>query len=268
MDDRLAEGEVENAPRDTSKRASGLTMRRIAPVAVIAALFVVAWLSGLFEYFTLSSLIRNRAALEEFVAANFLPALAGYFLIYVALVAISFPGASLLTIAAGLVFGGIVGGLVTVVAATAGACVIFLIARSSMGDFLHDKAGPFVARMIDGFNRDGFNYLLTIRLTPIFPFWVVNIVPALLNMRLGPFALATFLGIIPGTFAYAYVGAGFASVIAAQEAANPGCAQAGTCQIDPASLVTTEIIIAMVGLAAISLIPVIVKRLRGRKPSA
>jgi uncharacterized membrane protein YdjX (TVP38/TMEM64 family) len=83
-------------------------------------------------------------------------------------------------------------------------------------------------------------------------------------MKLLPYAAATFLGIIPGTFAYAYIGAGLDSVIAAQEAANPGCAAAGTCEINPGSLVTTDVIVAMVALGLISLLPVVIKKIRGR----
>jgi uncharacterized membrane protein YdjX (TVP38/TMEM64 family) len=159
-------------------------------------------------------------------------------------------------------FGGVVGGLATVLAATAGAVVIFLIAKSSIGDFLETRASGFVARLAEGFRRDSFNYLLSLRLTPLFPFWVVNIVPAMLNMRLGPYALATFIGIIPGTFAYAFVGAGLGSVISAQEAANPGCSAMGTCSIDPRSLVTPQLLIAMAALGVVALIPVVVRRLR------
>ena len=119
--------------------------------------------------------------------------------------------------------------------------------------------------MIAGFQKDQFQYLLTLRLTPIFPFWVVNIVPALLNMKLGSYALATMIGIIPGTFAFAYIGAGLDSVIAAQEKANPGCAVAGTCSIDIGALVTTDLLIALAGLAALSALPFIIKKIRGKK---
>jgi hypothetical protein len=93
---------------------------------------------------------------------------------------------------------------------------------------------------------------------------VVNIVPAMLNMRLDHYALATFIGIIPGTFAYAFVGAGLSSVIAAQEAANPGCAQAGTCSIDPQALVTPQLVLAMAALGIAALIPVAYRHWSGR----
>ena len=238
--------------------------RRIIPIAALAGVLALAWAGGLFDYFSLSSLLIHRAELSNYVADHLFASLLAYVGTYAALVAISFPGASLLTIASGFLFGGFAGGVASVIGATIGAALIFLIARSSFGDFLSARAGPFVTRMLDGFNKDAFNYLLSLRLTPVFPFWVVNIVPALLNMRFGPYLAATFLGIIPGTLAYSYIGSGLDSIIVAQELANPGCAAAGTCSIDPSSLVTQQIILAMVGLAVISILPVLYKKFRAK----
>lgn len=235
---------------------------RLLPLAAIILLLGAAWASGLFDHLTLASFIRNRSFLLETVQSHAILSFLSYFLLYAALVAVSFPGASLLTIAGGFLFGGLAGGTVTVFAATVGAAAIFLIARSSFGGFLAARAGPFVQRMLKGFHEDEFSYLLTIRLAPVFPFWVVNIVPALLDMKLSRFTLATFLGIIPGTFAYAYVGAGLGSVIEAQERANPGCAAAGDCAIDPSGLVTPEVLAGMAGLAVISILPVAIRKWR------
>lgn len=240
------------------------TVKRWAPLMVIATVLGVAWLNGWFDYVSLSSLIMYRETLQAFVSENLIVAVGSYVLLYAALVAISFPGASLLTIAAGFLFGGVIGAILTVVGATTGAVIIFEIAKSSFGKTLERKTGRFVGKLRKGFQDDAFLYLLALRLTPVFPFWVMNIVPALLGMRVAPYALATFLGIIPGTFAYAYIGAGLDSVILAQEEANPGCAAAGTCQIDPGSLVTTEILIAMAGLGMISLLPVVVRKVRSK----
>ena len=234
---------------------------RLVPIAAIAAFLALAWLNGLFDHLSLAALVRNRDVLADFVAQNWAISLLVFGVLYAVLVALSFPGAVFLTIIAGFLFGGAVAASATVIAATIGACVIFLIARTSLGSVLAERAGPFVRKMVDGFNRHGFSYLLTLRLTPIFPFWVVNIVPALLNMRLRDYALATFLGIIPGTLAYAYIGAGLDSVIAAQEAANPGCAEAGTCRFDVSGLLTPQILLAMTGLAVIALLPVVVRHL-------
>ena len=241
-------------------------LKKWGALGVMIALLIAGYLAGLHEYFSLSNLIKHREAMVTFVSENIVLAALAYMALYILIVAVSFPGASALTITSGLVFGGILGGILTVVGATSGAAIIFLIARSSLGDVLEKKAGPFVQKMIAGFQKDQFQYLLTLRLTPIFPFWVVNIVPALLKMRLLPYATATFLGIIPGTIAFAYIGAGLDSVIAAQEAANPGCADAGTCSIEIGALVTKELLIALVGLAILSALPFVIKKIRGDKP--
>lgn len=241
-------------------------LKKWGALGVIVALLVGGYLAGLHEYFSLSNLIKHREVMVDFVSENIVLAMLGYLVLYLIIVAVSFPGASALTITSGLIFGGLLGGALTVIGATLGAVIIFLIARSSLGDVLEKKAGPFIQKMIAGFHKDQFQYLLTLRLTPIFPFWVVNIVPALLNMKLGSYALATMIGIIPGTFAFAYIGAGLDSVIAAQEEANPGCADAGTCSIDIGALVTTDLLIALAGLATLSALPFIIKKIRGNKP--
>ena len=252
-------------PAAPTGRASGARRARWLAPAVVIVLLATAWATGLFDYLSLSSIIMHRASLEAFIAANLLPAAVVFVFAYAALVAVSFPGASFMTISGGLLFGGIPGSALSVIGATCGAVAIFLMARSSFGDFLQRRAGPFVARMVEGFQRDAFEYLLTIRLAPIFPFWVVNIVPALLNMKLRAYALATFVGIIPGSLAYSYIGAGLDSVIAAQEAANPGCAATGDCQIDAGALVTNEIVIALAALAIISILPLLVRRWRAKR---
>ncbi|MBV6657662.1 MAG: TVP38/TMEM64 family protein, partial [Devosiaceae bacterium] len=197
----------------------------------------------------------------------YLLSVVGFGLLYALAVALSFPAASLLTIASGFLFGWMVGGATVVLAATVGATALFLAARTAFGQAIANKAGPTLTRLLNGFKEDAFNYLLFLRLTPLFPFTLVNIAPALANMPLRSYFIATLVGIAPGTFAYAFVGSGLDSVIMAQEAANPGCAAAGTCAIDLGSLVTTEIILAFAALGAVALIPPIAKKLRARKAS-
>ncbi len=239
-------------------------LRRWGPIIVVVALMLGAYFAGLGDILNLSNLIMQREALGEFVAKNLLLAAAIYFVTYIVLTAISFPGASALSISAGLVFGWLVAGTLTVFAATIGATIVFWIAQTSFGNTLQQKAGPLLGKMIEGFKNDGFQYLLTLRLVPVFPFWAVNIVPGLLSMKTIPYVLATFIGIIPGTFAFSYLGAGLDSVIAEQEKMNPGCANAGTCTIEPSALVTSELLLALFFLGALSLIPVLWKNMRGR----
>lgn len=254
---------------DTDKKNSN-PLKKWGALGLIACLLAGGYFAGIFDHFGLSSFIKNKQEVGDFVEANFLLAGFGFILIYAALVAISFPGASFLTIASGFFFGGIIGGAFAVTGATIGAVIIFIIAKTSFGEFLKAKAGPFVNKMVEGFKEDSFQYLLTLRLVPVFPFWVLNIVPALLDMKVKPYALATFLGIIPGTFTYAYIGTGMNSVIADITEKQPGCAEAGTCSVHLGSLVTTEILIAISMLGIVSILPVIIKKIRGKKniPSA
>lgn len=237
-------------------------------VATIVVLMIAAWLSGWFEALTLSNLIQRRGDLAAFVADAPLLALLIYCALYVVLVALSFPGASLLTIAGGFLFGVVTAGIATAIAATAGSVIVFLAARSSFGRTLRAKAGPFVSRLSQGFRDDAWNYLLFLRLVPVFPFWLVNLAPALFQVPLGTYVGATFLGILPGTFAYAFLGDGLDSLIAAQEQANPGCVDAGTCSIDPSALLTPTFIGALFALGLVALLPPLLRRWRRSKGRA
>ena len=143
------------------------------------------------------------------------------------MVALSVPVGFYLTVIGGILFGAVLGGLAALVGATIGAICIFLIARSAMGEHLVRRAGPLAEKLAQGFRADAFSYLLFLRLVPIFPFWLVNLVPALCGVSVATFAAATALGIIPATFAFAFVGAGLDSVIAAQQAAYRACVAAG-----------------------------------------
>ncbi|MEM7290227.1 MAG: TVP38/TMEM64 family protein [Pseudomonadota bacterium] len=240
--------------------SKGKFFKQWGPLVVVIVLLAAGYFAGVQEHLSLSNLIEQRARINEFVSDNLLLAIAAYMLIYIVLVAVSFPGGLALSITSGLIFGWLIAGVATVTAATIGAIIIFLIARSSFGSILKERAGGFMTKMMEGFQKDAFQYLLTLRLVPAFPFWAVNIVPGLLNMKLAPYALATFIGIIPGTFAFTYLGAGLDSVIE-----NQGCEPGQPCSIDPGALVTTELILALAFLAALSFIPFIVKKLRGDK---
>jgi uncharacterized membrane protein YdjX (TVP38/TMEM64 family) len=246
-------------------RSRYAAIRKWLPLAVLAALMALAFSQGLHRELTLSNLIMQRQDLAGFVEQNLLLSIGVYFLIYAVAVALSFPGASLLTIAGGFLFGWVIGGVATIFGATLGACAVFLVARSSFGELLTHRAGPFLSRLAAGFREDAFHYLLFLRLTPVFPFWLVNIAPAIFKMPLASYALATFVGIIPGTFAFTFIGSGLDSVIDAQEAASPGCAAAGSCHVDVSALVTPQLVVAFFALGIVSLIPVVLKKLRAHK---
>src|SRR5258707_13958213 len=153
----------------------------------------------------------------------------------------------------GLVFGMWWGALLSVIGAKIGSVAVFLAARPAFYDLFHARAGAALARFEEGFRRDSFSYLLFLRLVPVFPFWLVNVVPALLGMGLDRFALATLIGIIPGCVVYASVGAGFGVLIDRGEMPDLGV------------IFQAPILLPLLGLAALALVPVVYARLRSRK---
>ena len=242
--------------------------RWLAPGAIVA-LMALGYAFGLHKYLSLQGLAENRASLSDFTNDHWFIAVLGYIVIYALAVALSFPGAVILTIAGGFLFGWLVGGLATVVAATSGAVLLFQIATTSFGDSLQRRAGPYLGRIMDGFAKDAFNYILFLRLVPAFPFWLVNISSALAKVKLRSFALATFFGIIPATFTFAFVGAGLDSVIDAQAAAHAACvAEKGTAlcpfELSVASLITSQLLLAFAALGVVALIPVALKKWKSR----
>ena len=242
--------------------------RWLAPCAVLA-LMAIAYALGLHKYLSLQSLAENRATLRDLTNDHWFIAVLGYIVIYALAVALSFPGAVILTIAGGFLFGWLVGGLATIVAATSGAVLLFQIAKTSFGDSLQKRAGPYLGRIMDGFAKDAFNYVLFLRLVPAFPFWLVNISSALAKVKLRSFALATFIGIIPATFTFAFVGAGLDSVIDAQTAAHAACvAEKGIAlcpfELSVASLITPQMLLAFAALGVVALIPVALKKWKSR----
>lgn len=244
--------------------------RRFLAPACAVILLGAGYAFGLHHYFTLQSIAENRAVLADYTANHLFLAVAAFMAVYTAAVAVSFPGASILTILGGLLFGWALGGATAIVAATLGATIVFQLAKSSFGDVLAKKAGPFLSRISAGFADDAFNYLLFLRLVPAFPFWLVNIAPALADVKQRTFVTATFLGIIPGTFAFAFVGAGLDSVITAQQASHVKCiAEKSQAEcpfgLSVSSLVTTELLIAFAALGVVALIPVIVKKWKARQ---
>lgn len=224
---------------------------RFIPLLLVAAGIAAVFALDLDRHLSLSALAENRRALAEFVAANGIAAGAAYMLVYAVVVALSVPGAVILTLAGGLLFGVVAGTALTVVGASVGAVAIFLAARTALGASLRSKAGPFAAKLEAGFRENAFSYLLVLRLVPLFPFWLVNLVPAFLGVPLRVYALATVVGIVPGTLVYVSVGNGMGAVLDA----------GGT--PDLAMVTRPEILLPILGLAALSLVPVAYKRLKG-----
>lgn len=245
---------------------------RWIPFLLILVLTAVALWQGWHKHLSLESLAVHEKALRAHVDRHFAVSLAAYAGLYTAAVALSLPGGLILTMAGGLLFGWLVGGMVALLCATVGATIIFLLARSSLGEALAARAGPRISALREGFRRDALNYLLFLRLVPAFPFWLVNLAPALLGVQLPTFVIATFLGIIPGTFAFAVVGSGLGSVIAAQRSAYEICigahgGDAAACSfgLDASALVTPGLLAAFAALGVLALVPVVAKKVMGRR---
>ncbi len=183
-------------------------VRRSLPWLAIAALLIAAWFLVPRGDAAWAYLGAHRAAWLAAVAARPVVWAAAYVVAYAAVVSLSLPAGGLLTVTGGLLFGAAPGGALAVVAASVGAVLLFLIARTAFGAGLARRAAPLVERLRPGMERDGFSWLLALRLIPVVPFWLTNLAPALLGMRLKPFVLATVLGIAPATFVLASVGAG------------------------------------------------------------
>ena len=244
--------------------------RRILPLAAIIVVVGAAYLAS--GGVSLAALVRHRVAIDDFVASHRLLAVLSYMGLYIVIVALSVPGAVFLTVTGGFLFGLALGSAAAVISATIGATLIFLAARTALGDPLPRRAGPRANQLARGFRDDAFSYLLFLRLVPAFPFFLVNLVPAFAGVRLGPFIAATAIGIIPGAIVFALAGVGLDSMIAAQKNSYDQCiAASGTdCRLafDPADVLTPQLIAALVALGLLALMPVVVKYWRARSRTA
>ncbi len=216
---------------------------------VLAGLAYAAWRSGLGEALSWRGLARHQTRLLALVAEHPILAPVIYWLVYTAWVAISIPEAALVTVAGGLLFGTLLGGTIAVLGATAGAVVLFLVARSAFAATMRRRAGALLDRIRPGLHRDGFSYLLALRLVPA-PFWLVNLAAALAGMRLLPYTTATLVGIIPATFVLAWIGAGVGDVLAAGQSPDLGI------------LFSARVLGPLAALAALALLPVAWRWLR------
>jgi uncharacterized membrane protein YdjX (TVP38/TMEM64 family) len=227
--------------------------RRLLPLGILLLAIVLVFAFDLHGYLSFETLRQHRDQLKDFVGRHAALAPLLFMAIYAAVVALSVPGGAVLTIAGGFLFGTLPATFYVVVAATLGATILFLIAKTALGDPLRARAGPSLRRMEAGFAENALSYLLVLRLIPIFPFWLVNLVPAFLGVGLGTYVLGTFFGIIPGSFVYASVGNGLGAVFDAGETPNL------------AIIFEPAILIPIVGLAVLALLPVAHRKFKARQ---
>ena len=245
---------VDTTTREVPAGNAG-ALRRILPLVVLGGVIAAVFAFDLDRFLSFEALRDNREFLTGFVQDQAILAAVVFVALYAVSTATSLPGGAILSIAGGFLFGSVFGALWIVIGATIGATALFLVAKTAFGDALRAKAGPWLQKMEAGFQDDAFSYMLVLRLVPLFPFFVVNLVPALLGVRLRTYVIATFVGIIPGSFVFASVGAGLGSVFDSMDT------------FSPASALTPEVITALVGLAVLSLIPVAYKKIKARRAS-
>ena len=230
--------------------------RRWWPLAAIAVGIVLVFAFDIDRFASFQHLKAHHQRLAAFVATHYVQAILGYFVLYVVFVALSLPGAIWLTVAGGYLFGIAVGAILAVVAATTGASLLFLATKTSLGAYLHEHAGPWLGKVERGFADNQWSYLLMMRLFPVIPFFIANLVPAFLGVRLPVFIATTLIGIIPATIIFTTVGAGLGSVLERST------------DLTLHSLLTPQVEGALIGLALLAAVPVAVKFLRRRRASS
>lgn len=249
----------------------GRSWRRFLPLALLVAAALTAIALGGHSALSWDRLVREWGHIENFIVAHPVSALCAYVAVYVVATGIALPGALFLTLAGGLLFGPYVGGVAALGAATMGATVTFLATRTAFGPLLARRAGSMAAKLSRGFRSDAFFYLLFLRLAPAFPFYLVNLVPALCNVRLKTFLAATILGMAPASFAFAFLGAGLDHLIDAHAGAFSACEATGRTDcivsFDGHSLMSPQVIAGIVALAVLTLVPIVVRRLLARRRS-
>tara|TARA_R110002167_G_scaffold56034_1_gene159244 strand:- start:388 stop:1137 length:750 start_codon:yes stop_codon:yes gene_type:complete len=236
-----------------AQAAQGFSLRRMWPLAILLLGLAAFFAFDGPRYFSCEALQSHRGTLTGWVTDNFIGAALGYMAVYAVVVAFSLPGGAVMSMLGGFMFGRFAGTGLIVVGATVGATILFIAAKTAIGDALRARAGPSIRKMEAGFQENAFNYLLVLRLIPLFPFFLVNLVPAFLGVKLRTYVVATFFGIMPGSFVYAQVGTGLGSLLQSCET------------FSVSGILTPDIIAALVGLALLSLLPVLYKTYRARK---
>lgn len=200
-------------------------IKRFVPLMVLIVVVIAVFASGVGRYLNLEALQTHEAALRGFVDSNLVLALLAFITVYALATAVSFPGAVVLTLAGGYLFGTWTGGAATVIGATIGAIMVFYVVQTSLGAALRARAeadGGTLKKVIDGVGQGAFGYILTLRLIPLAPFWLVNVAAALAHVPLRAYALATFIGIMPATFIYSGIGSGIGALVARGETPDLG----------------------------------------------
>lgn len=236
-------------PVANQRESSSSNLGKISIAVGIALALGAFFYFDLGRFLSLAALKENRDGLLAFTEANFATAVGIFILAYAIVTGLSLPGAVILTLAGGFLFGAVGATLCVNVGATTGATLAFLTARYLLRDTVEHKFGKWLGPFQEGFAKNGFSYLLTLRLIPLFPFFVVNLVSGLTRVNLGTYVAATAIGIIPGSFVYAYAGRQLGTINSLKEIASP------------------NVIMAFVLLGFLALVPVVYKKFTAKSAS-
>lgn len=228
--------------------------KRYLLLIVIIALMIAAYSTGITHLLSFQTLKAHHHNLQAFVNHHFVASLFFFTLIYFVATSLSLPGAAILTICGGLLIPVPWSTICVIIGATAGAIVIFIAAKTALGDILKTRSLKILKKMEKGFQENAVFYLLFLRLVPLFPFWVVNLAPAFFGVQLKHYVWTTFIGIIPGCYIYTQAGAGLADIFNSGE----------TFTIE--NVLNQKMRIALILLAAFTLIPIIYRRIKRAKP--
>jgi uncharacterized membrane protein YdjX (TVP38/TMEM64 family) len=229
-------------PVANQRESSSSNLGKISIAVGIALALGAFFYFDLGRFLSLTALKENRDGLLAFTEANFAAAVGIFILAYAIVTGLSLPGAVILTLAGGFLFGAVGATFFVNIGATTGATLAFLTARYLLRDTVEQKFGKWLGPFQEGFAKNAFSYLLTLRLIPLFPFFVVNLVSGLTRVRVGTYVAATALGIIPGSFVYAYAGRQLGTINSLKEIASP------------------NVIGAFVLLGLLALVPVVYKK--------
>lgn len=234
-------------PMPTTIPAGGSSTGKIMIGLTIAVAIGAFFYFDLGRFLSLNALQENRDHLLAFTEANYATAVGLFVLAYIAVTGLSLPGAVILTLGGGFLFGSVFGTLYVNIGATTGATLAFLTARYLLRDWVEQKFWKWLGPVQQGFTNNAFSYLMTLRLIPLFPFFAVNLVSGLTRMSVGTYVAATALGIIPGSFVYAYAGRQLGTINSLKEIASP------------------NVITAFVLLGLLALVPTLYKKLSRKK---
>ncbi len=226
------------------------TLKRFLPIICILIAIAAIYVSGAYHYLTFNTLRTYHATLKVFLLAHPISMPLLYTLTYIVLTALSIPGAVFVTLIGGYLFAQPWSTLYVIFGATCGAILIFLAARTAFGETLKQKGAPLLKKMAKGFNENAASYMLFLRLVPIFPFWIVNLAPAVFKVPLKTFVWTTLIGIAPGSFVFTLAGSGLEQILQTHQ------------ELSVSAILNTQLKIALCLLGALSLVPILVKKWR------